>query len=149
MVLGARDISSMAAAILRIHAVLINYAVPKEELKANAAARRNVRKRKTPAVAATQPGELTEAERALVDQARIDDPDAFKALDALRRDLATSEMRRLADEVKHRRREALKHAKHQTANSRAELEEMVNTFYNQLVQKDRAKREKRQKRAGK
>ncbi len=146
MVLGARDISSMMAAVDKIHAILQPFAVPKDSpeakefRKGSSALRRNMRKRAAAGGAAAGAGaeaDLTEAEQALLNQARIDDPEAFK------RDLASNEMKRLAGEVKERRRLALQHAKHQVANTRAELDKMVTDFYNKLVERDRARREKR------
>lgn len=145
MVLGARDVSSMTAAIIRIHAVLQRFAVPhdspeaKEFRKGSNTLRRNMRKRAAAGASAGNYVEtdLTEVEQALVDQARVDDPEAFK------HNPARNEMKRLAAEVKERRRLALQHAKHQVANTRAEFDKMISDFYTKLVERDRVRREKR------
>ncbi len=135
MVLGARTYSAILQAVENVHVVLKNYAVDRnspaaEEFRTNT--RRGTRGRK-----AVGPDGLTDDQRMLLAQARIDDPEAFE------KQLAAEEMKRLANAVKSRKRAALSAASKQAVNTKEEFEALIDRYYDDLVERDRKRRAKR------
>lgn len=132
MVLGARESSFAKRAITKVTEILRPFAIergsPEEEELKQAAQKKAGKKR------GRSDRKFTEAERKLLEQARIDDPSAFE------NELADADLKRLIAEVKERRKALKRQISQHTSRSKGEFVNHLTTFYQELVKKDREKR---------
>ena len=132
MVLGARVPNSAKMAITKVTEILKPFAIlpgsPEEEELKQAAQKKTAKKR------GRSDSRLTEAERKLLEQARIDDPTAFE------NELADADMKRLIAEVKARRKALKKQISQHNSGSKGEFVNHLNAFYQGLIKRDREKR---------